>query len=51
MKTILKGNPKQVGQPVGIGKTVKPDYRFKTIWHYKRYWAEQIAITSKNIHK
>lgn len=47
----LSGNPKQQGQPVGIGKTVYPDKTFPTIWHYKRYWEKTIGKISFNIHK
>lgn len=35
----LKGNPKQNGQPLGIGSTVKPKVRFKNHadwWDYIR---------------
>lgn len=47
----ISGNPKQQGQPVGIGKTVYPDKVFPTIWHYKAYWEKTIGKVSHNIHK
>lgn len=47
----ISGNPKQIGQPVGIGKTIHPDKVFPTIWHYKRYWEKTIGEISSHYHK
>jgi hypothetical protein len=32
----LKGNPKQIGQPLGISSTVKPNIKFK---NHSEWWA------------
>jgi hypothetical protein len=32
----LKGNPKQIGQPLGISSTVKPNIKFK---NHAEWWA------------
>jgi len=48
---ILRGNPKQNGQPVGIGKTHNLGYRFKYPEDAAYYWRTEIGKTSKNIHK
>lgn len=49
-KIKLPGNPKQNGQPVGIGKTVNPDHKFANVGLLQLYWRFQIGRINANIH-